>query len=275
MTIITVSRQEGSNGDVIAAIVAKKIGLELITREKVHELAQSCDPEYSDACVDYESEHGPGFFERIFFDKTSYTSLFQSLTYEQASRGNVIILGRGAQMVLQNIPAVFKLRVVAPTSVRVERVKVRYDFSLARAEDYVRKHDHERRNLETSVFGRDPGDWSLYDVIINTAHFDSGAAAEVAACAVEKKETDGDEEQLLEKLRNLAFAKKIETIVRRKLTPVVARNVEVMAESGGKLTLSGRIRSIQDREKAQHIVRDYPGVTAVKNELKVTEVAWL
>jgi cytidylate kinase len=131
MPIITVSRQEGSYGDVIAAILARNMGLELITREKVHEVAQSCDPEYSEACVDYESEHGPGFFERIFFDKTSYTSLFQALTYEQASKGNVIILGRGAQMVLQKIPSVFKLRVVAPTRLRVERVKARYGFSSA------------------------------------------------------------------------------------------------------------------------------------------------
>lgn len=275
MPIITVSRQEGSYGDVISSIVARKMGLELITRDKVHDLAQSCDPEYSDACVDYESEHGPGFFERIFFDRTSYTSLFQSLTYEQASQGNVVILGRGAQMALQGIPEVFKLRVVAPTSIRVERVKARYGFSLGRAEDYVRKHDHDRRNLETSVFDRDPGDWALYDIIINTAYFDAGSAAEVVESAVANKKTDGDQEQLLEKLRNLAFGKKIETIVRRKLTPVVARNIEVAAESGGEVTLSGRIRSVQDMEKAQQIVREYPGVTAVKNELKVTEVAWL
>ncbi|MEJ2718860.1 MAG: cytidylate kinase-like family protein [Deltaproteobacteria bacterium] len=181
MAIVTISRQEGSYGEVIGAILAKKMGLELITREKVHSLALSCDPEYSEACADYESEHGPGFFERIFFDKTSYTSLFESLTYEQASRGNVVIIGRGAQMVLQHVPGVFKLRVVAPRLVRVKRVMARYGLSLGRAEDFVRKHDHERRHLETSVFGMDPGDWSLYDIIINTAHFESGSAAEVVA----------------------------------------------------------------------------------------------
>lgn len=275
MPIITVSRQEGSYGDVIAAILARNMGLELITREKVHEVAQSCDSEYSEACGDYELEHGPGFFERIFFDKTSYTSLFQALTYEQAGKGNVIILGRGAQMVFQEIPSVFKLRVVAPTKVRVERVKARYGFSSGRAEEYVRKHDHDRTTLETSVFGRDPGDWSLYDIIVNTAHYDSGSAAEVVQCAVEKKVTGEDQGELIEKLKNMGFAKRIETLVRRKLTPVVARNLEVEAGLGGEVTLTGSIRSIQDREKAQKIAQEYPGVTSVKNELKIIEVAWL
>ncbi|MEJ2717440.1 MAG: cytidylate kinase family protein [Deltaproteobacteria bacterium] len=275
MPIITISRQEGSYGDVIAAILARNMGLELITRQKVHEIAQSCDPEYSEACVDYESEHGPGFFERIFFDKTSYTSLFQSLTYEQAGKGNVIIIGRGAPVVLQDIPSVFKLCVVAPRKVRVERVKARYNLSTARAEEYVRKHDHERTSLETSVFGRDPGDWSLYDIIINTAHYDSGSAAEVVQCAVEKKVTHEEEAQFLEKLKNMGFAKRIETIIRRKLTPVVARNVEVEAESEGEVTLKGSIRSIQDKEKTQKIAQECPGVTSVKNELKILEVAWI
>jgi hypothetical protein len=126
-----------------------------------------------------------------------------------------------------------------------------------------------------SVFERDPGDWSLYDVIVNTAHYDSGSAAEVVQCAVEKKVIGEDETGILEKLKNMGFAKRIETLVRRKLTPVVARNLEVEAGSGGALTLTGTIRSIQEKEKAEKIAQEYPGVTSVKNELKIIEVAWL
>src|SRR4030042_3181462 len=100
MNIITVSRLVGSYGDEIAAKVAEKMGLELFDRNGLHELAMTCDPEYRDACVMYEREHGPGFFERLFFDRPSYKSLFEALIFEQAGRGNVVIVGRGAQVVL-------------------------------------------------------------------------------------------------------------------------------------------------------------------------------
>ncbi len=51
MHIITISRLVGAYGDVIAAIVARRMGLDLIGREELHEMAQSCDPEYRDACA--------------------------------------------------------------------------------------------------------------------------------------------------------------------------------------------------------------------------------
>ena len=66
MHIVTISRLVGAYGDVIAAIVARRMGLDLIGREELHETAQSCDPEYRDACSLYEKEHGPGFLSVSF-----------------------------------------------------------------------------------------------------------------------------------------------------------------------------------------------------------------
>jgi hypothetical protein len=96
MNIITISRLVGSYGDEIAAKVAEKMGLEFIGRTGLHELAMSCDPEYSEACTLYETEHGPSFFERLFFDRLHTRVFFEALTFEQASRGNVVMVGRGA-----------------------------------------------------------------------------------------------------------------------------------------------------------------------------------
>jgi hypothetical protein len=45
MNIVTISRLVGAYGDIIAAVVARRMGMELISLAKVHELAQSCDPE--------------------------------------------------------------------------------------------------------------------------------------------------------------------------------------------------------------------------------------
>jgi len=274
MQIVTISTQVGSYGEVIAALVAKTLGLELISREKVHELAQTCDSDYRDACALYETEHGPGFLRRIFFDKPSHTSLFESLAYEQAARGNVVIVGRGAQIVLRDFPGVLKVRVVAPTELRVQRIMERYGMSQPDAADYVRKHDHERRNLMRSVFDVDATDWGLYDLILNTARFDSGSGTHIVVCAAEKLPKPADEEAQKARLSAMALAKRVETVIKKKLTSTVAHNVTAAADADGALTLSGRVRDHRDREMAEQIAREYPGVASVTSELKVTELSF-
>ena len=271
MLIVTISRLVGSYADIIAATVARKLGLDLVGRDQVHEMAQSCDPEYGRACVLYETEHGPGFFERIFFDRPSYTSLFESLTYEKASYGNVVIVGRGAQIILKDVPGVFRCRVVAPFQLRVERIMERYRFERDEAADFIRKYDHERENLVRSIFRNDPNEWSLYDLIINTAKYSSGDASDVVIEAIQKMQKPQDKENLKEKLKNMATAKRIETNIRRKLSSSVSRNLDIKMETGGLVRITGRIGDRRDRETAERIASQYPGVTKVINELRITE----
>ncbi len=274
MRIVTISRLVGSYADVIAATIARRMELELVGRDQVHELAQSCDPEYSRACDLYETEHGPGFFERIFFDRPSYTSLFEALTYEKASSGNVVLVGRGSQVVLRGVPGIFKCRIVAPFDLRVERIMGRYNFTKHEAQDFIVRYDHERENLIRSIFRSDPNEWSLYDLIINTENYGSSEASDVIMEAIDKMQKAEDEAALCENLKNMSVAKKIEALIRRKLSSSIARNVEINYQTGGLVTITGRISERRDKEKAEKLIKEYPGVTSVKNELKVTELTF-
>ncbi len=272
MRIVTISREVGSLGDVIASIVARQSALELITRSKVHELAQTCDPQFSEACSIYETEHGPGFFERIFFDRPAYTSLFEALTFEEASRGNAVILGRGSQIVLRDFPGVFKVRVVAPLKLRIERIAERYNYSREEAEAVVKKYDHHRKNLTRAIFDHDPDDWALYDLIINTSQLSASAASAATVEAVTGLEPVPNPEEMEQRLKNMALAKRIESLIRRKISSVGPRDVGVSATSEGTVTIEGSARTKQDRESASKIARDYPGVTSVENNIKVVEL---
>jgi len=274
MKIVTISRLVGAYGDVIAAVVARRMGLDLVSLAKVHELAQGCDPEYLDACRMFETEHGPSFFERIFFDRPTHTSLFKALTYEEASRGDVVLVGRGAQIILREIPGVFRARIVAPKPLRLERIMERYNFSREEAEEFVRKSDHEREGLIHSIFHIDPNDWSLYDITLNSAHYTSGAVADIIVHAVEKMEKVPNEEQVLVRLKSMALAKRIDTFAHKKLTSAVARHVEIDAEPGGVIKISGRIRNRKEKERLLELVSEYPGVTQVIDDLIVTELSF-
>jgi cytidylate kinase len=274
MNIITVSRLVGSYGDDIAAKVAEKMGLEFVGRTGLHELAMSCDLEYREACTLYETEHGPSFFERLFFDRPSHKSLFEALTYEQASRGNVVLVGRGAQIVLHDLPGVFCVGVIASRINRVQRIMQKLGITLEEAEYYVDKYDTERISLIKTVFDRDPTDLMLYNLLINTDHYTIENAADIIVHAIGKMEKRTDGNQLVEALKNKALAKRIEALVRRKLTSAVAGNVEICADSEGVIRISGRIREKADKAKVEKIAAEYPGVREVVNELKVTDLTF-
>lgn len=274
MNIITVSRLVGSYGDDIAAKVAEKMGLEFVGRTGLHELAMSCDLEYREACTLYETEHGPSFFERLFFDRPSHKSLFEALTYEQASRGNVVLVGRGAQIVLHDLPGVFCVGVIASRVNCVQRIMQKLGITLEEAEYYVDKYDAERISLIKTVFDRDPTDLMLYNLLINTDHYTIEDAADIVVHAIGKMEKRTDGDQLVETLKNKALAKRIEALVRRKLTSAVAGNVEICAETGDVIRISGRIREKADKAKVEKIAAEYPGVREVVNELKVTDLTF-
>ncbi len=274
MNIVSISRQVGSFGDEIGSTVAERAGLHFMGREKVHELAMSCDSEYSDACSLYEAEHGPRFFERLFFDRPTYTSLFYALTYELASQGDVVIVGRGSQIVLRGVPGVLRVRVVAPTEIRVQRIMERHNCPQDEAWDYVNKYDTENRNQIRSIFDVDPRDWALYDLVINTEKLTAAAGTDIVYQALQSLDKVANPEAVKEDLRNRALGKRIETVVKKRLTSAVARYVDVSVGPGGLVRIGGRVTEKNEKRRVEEIVSGYPGVTKVENELKVTQLTF-
>lgn len=271
MQVITVSRQIGSLGDVIAAIVAKEKGFRLVGPEQIHERAQTCDVEFKEVCEVYETEKGPGFWERLFFDTPVYTALFKSLTYEFASEGKVVLVGRGSQLILHDVPGVFSVRTAAPLRVRVPRVAERFGVNESQAEEIVRKHDRQRRALMQSIFEHDVQDWALYDMILNTAHYSASGAAQVVGAGVDAKNQADDLPHWKEKLSSMALAKRVEAVIKKRLTPATAWKIEVESVTEGMLVLTGKVTEATHKKRAEKVAQEYPGVKGVTNEIKVTQ----
>lgn len=274
MAIVVISRQVGSYGDEIAALVGKKLDYEVVDRSKIHQIAQECDPDFSNACSLYEEERKPSFFESFFFQDPSYTSLFESLTYELASRGNVVILGRGAQIVLRDLPDVFTARVVAPTDIRMHRIMQETGVSAEEARHFIEKHDKQRRALIQSVFDRDLYDWTLYDVILNTASYDVESGAKIICQAVEAKTKPTTEAELTQRLKNMAFAKRVESHIKKHVITSAYRNITVSAGSEGVVTLSGFVAEQKEKARVEKLTASIPGVKQVVSDLRTTELSF-
>lgn len=274
MAVVTISRKVGSFGDEIGALVAEKLGFKLVNREDFHALATTCDTDFKRACSLFEEEKAPGFLERSFFREPAYASLFASLVYELAADGNLVLLGRGGQAVLRGQAGVFNVRVVAPTELRIQRIAQRDGVSEEQAREFVRRFDKERRAMIESLFDIKLSDWSLYDLVINTAAMNQQTAAEIIARGVRDMAADVDPAGLKKRLSDLSFALRVESAIKKKVMTAPFRDITVVNAGDGVLTISGVTSDRRAKQEAERIARGYPGVTSVTNELKTTELSF-
>lgn len=104
-----------------------------------------------------------------------------------AEIGNVILVGRGANIVTAEMPNVFHVRLVGSFEKRVERAREVFGYDLKTATNYIKKKDHGRKRYLKDNFDKDIDDPLLYHVIINTDRVRYEEAAQIIGDAVIKR----------------------------------------------------------------------------------------
>lgn len=266
MAIVTISRLAGSQGDEIARALSAKTGLRLLGHQDFHALAHRHDPELGRKLERFFNDEGPGFFERLFFSTPVYQSLYEALVLELASQGDVIIVGRGAQIVLSAFPRVLKVRVVASLETRLTHMGAVHGLAPDEALDFIRRHDHRREALVRQIYDQAPDDWKFFDLVINTDRLDVGAGVGLIAeamAALARRAPDGNGK---EELAAAALGKRVEAKLRAEVR--ASRGLRVLGKVGGTMVLHGSVKSESDREAAQKLAAQQPGVTEVLNQLR-------
>ncbi len=85
-----------------------------------------------------------------------------------ADRGNVIIIGRGANLITRSLANALHVRLVASLESRVEHVRLTRDISRKAALELVNKEDRGRRRYLKRYFGANIENPLLYHVTLNT-----------------------------------------------------------------------------------------------------------
>jgi cytidylate kinase len=268
MPIITISRQPGSYGPQVAQALADRLGLEVIRRSRLHQLAQACDPEYENACRLYERETFSGFFERMMIDRPAYRSLFEALHYELASKGNVVILGRGGHIVLKDVSVVVRVRLVADQSVRLERIMAQKKINREEAENFLDHFSRRHKAMIRAIFDQDVEKPIDYDIVLNTARLTAEQAAETVSQFVKIKQNERQPDVDKDFLWRMALVKRLETIIRKKVYIAPYRTFGISMPNSGEVHLHGVVEHRQDIRQIEEIVAGVDGVESVKNNLR-------
>ena len=205
MSIITVSRQYGSGGSVLAARVAEALGWPLLDNAFVDAVAQGAG--VSPADVAAREERVPTLTERLLsalalgspeamptlLEATLPLSEARLLTVtceviqQAAAQGPVVIVGRGAQAVLAQRDDAMHVYCCAPRDSLVARVSERTGVDAAQALKLVEETNHQRSQYVRTHFGRDWAAPENYDLCVNTAALGLAVAGDLVIAAAKRR----------------------------------------------------------------------------------------
>ncbi len=164
MAIITISRGSYSRGKEVAEKLAQALGYHLLSRDILLEASERYNiPEIKLIRAIHDA---PSILERFSYEKGTFVSYIRAALLRQVEQDNVIYHGLAGHFLLQGIPHVLKVRIIADLEERVQEEMKRENISAAEARRILQKDDQERRKWSKHLYGIDTWDPSLYDLVI-------------------------------------------------------------------------------------------------------------
>ena len=191
--VLTVNREFGSGGGRIAQTIAERLGWKLLDRDIIDAIAYAAHVDKK--VVRHYDEHVDSWLRRInqqamrsaalaaglelgensVFDAEEMGKISQKIIEKAHSDGNCVIVGRGAQCVLQHQPDVFHVFVYAPFKERILRLRTRLEKG-ANIEQRIRTVDGERAKYLQEYFGKSWCNPHLYDLMISSREDEDSTA---------------------------------------------------------------------------------------------------
>jgi cytidylate kinase len=268
MAIITIARQMGSLGNETAANVARHLDYTLVDQATLQQAAEDYGMLKSE--LEEVHERRPTLVTRyLTMRHRAYLDMIQTIIYQYARADNVVILARGATVLLSDVPSALHVNMFAPSERRIEVVMAREGITRPIAEQIVRESDQDRAGYMRYLFDQDWMDPLLYDVMINTQVFTREHACELIVQAAHAKELLDAHEQSLVILGNHILVRRAEEAL-LKAKQVNPRHISASVTTPGVIKLAGIVNSEKEKLAAEAVVRAVPGVSDVDNELYVT-----
>ena len=182
---LTVSREFGSGGGLIANTIAEWLGWKLLDNEIITQIARAARVDSKvvrqydervdswlrrlneDAIRGVALAAGRPLGDADFFDAHVMDELTRKIIEEAYTGGSCVIVGRGSQCLLQLRPDVFHVYVYAPVRVRAKRLRARLEPG-ADIEARIHRVDEERARYIRQHYGRDWRDPHLYNLMISS-----------------------------------------------------------------------------------------------------------
>jgi cytidylate kinase len=180
--VITIARQRGSGGRAVGALIAERYGWSLISKESFTESVKAKGVD--EVKIGRVFERRPSLQDRMTLQQlySKYVDVITNVIKEFAEKGDVVILGRGANLILGGDPRVFSVLFVADLETRIERMAkecgLKGKKGLEEARKKVIDSDYARAAYNTYLYDAEWNDPLNYDMVLNTTGITVQQAAE-------------------------------------------------------------------------------------------------
>jgi CMP/dCMP kinase len=238
MPVITISRQYGSGGNAIAGLISSNFGYAVIDKNilnlaaieaglTAHEIMDMSEDSYSmHTLFDHllgrthlvshirvlkQDAEGASVTQTLALSEAQALSLVRNAIATAYVKDNFVIVGRGGQALLKNLPDVLHVRIEAPLEERIQRVENSTEVvsnalgnpAAARkaAQNIIKTRDFASAEYVKNYYHVDWADPNLYHLVINTSKlsFDLAARLIAEAARLLKAEVSPGEVSLTEK----------------------------------------------------------------------------
>jgi len=218
MSVITISRQRGCGGTEISRRLCELLGYTFFDKSLMVQVAADVGMSDRDA-IDFSEDNYKvkGFLTRLFsrgprpvpefmttntmpesgsmltvtqLDESRSIFFIRRTILAAYERSNVVILGRGGQAVLKDMPDVLHVRLVAPEGARVRRIQARENISFSQAYQMMVDRDQASVQFLDEFFGLRADDPALYHLMINTGKIELEAAAQIIVATVHEMQSE-------------------------------------------------------------------------------------
>jgi len=200
MAVVTVSREIGAGGDEVSVMVAEKLGYELVDKALIVQVARRAgvsvesaaelDGKYQPRMIEWlkgiiEPRVGKILTEEAHLNPETYVEYAKTVINSLAEKGNVVIVGRGAQFILGENDSAFHVRIIADKEYRISRLMKARRISEHDATELIQKSDSMRTRYIDRYLNDNWSDPTAYHLTIDVSRLGIELSALIIAEAVD------------------------------------------------------------------------------------------
>jgi len=202
MAVITISRQFGAGGKTLGQMVADKLGYPFADSDIIQRIAKEANVS-EDWVESFEKEAGSRLSrfmsrmvsqrwidqilknERGYLDEKIYLDYLVLIIAQMADEGNVVILGRGSQYILDDHPDAYHILLIDDVENRIKFLVNHYDLPQSKAARVIEDEDRRRRNLFNKLGKTDYDSSKLYHMVLNMGRLNFEKACSLVCSLVQ------------------------------------------------------------------------------------------
>lgn len=267
MAVICVARELAALGDETVRELVRITGYRSVDKEYVENRMTELgvNPETR---TKYD-EKKPGFWASLSQDRDDYLHYLKSILYEEASRGDCIVAGRGGFAVFSSIPGIISIKLVSPQDTRMARICEHFKCDERAAEAMIKQSDHDRKGFHDYFFNLDWNDPTNYDLTINTGREHPATIAGMIDRLRGLVVTEEAEKICLTRLAELNLGQRVVTeVVYIRRVPVHFLEADV---HGNKVVLHGVANTQSAIDAAGSAAMGVQGVEIMENAIQIVQ----